>query len=299
MHRTIADLKLEYERGEGCLVLLRTERDVRLVQPGLQVFREDGVKFKELYPVATRRVELVINPDMAFFGALHLPHDEVGNCRQFALKLKNHAQRLGVKFCFNSSVTQIVTSKKLALTVAGEDGALPFEAAIMCASMEPARLLAPLGLNIPLAAVHGYSITAVIREQFNAPRSAVMDDHCKVAISRMGNRVRAAGSAEVGGSPEKKRTHSLQSIYKVLHHWFPGDANHSGAVQEWKGSRPTLPEGRPIFGPSGISGLWLNLGHSFNGWALSCGCARAMADQLSGKAQHLNVAGFCVERLRA
>ncbi len=99
-----------------------------------------------------------------------------------------------------------------------------------------------------MAAVYGYSISAPVREPLNAPRSALMDERYKVAISRLGNRVRVAGSAEIGGSLDNKRAGSLQTLYKVLHDWFPGAAqlsNTGSSVQEWKGARPMLPDGRP------------------------------------------------------
>ena len=299
LHHITANLKLDYERSEGMMVLLRTERDSQLIQPGLQVLREAGVAFKELDPLETRKIELALNPDTEFFGSVHLPEDEVANCRQFALMLKSQAQRLGVKFCFNRTVTRIVPARKVTLAVAGEATARTFDAVVLCAGMESARLLALLGLPIPLAAVHGYSITSVIREPLNAPRSAVIDEHYKVSIARMGHRVRVAGIAELGGSPDQKRASSLQTLYKVLHDWFAGAANISGGGQEWKGTRAVLPDGPPVLGPSGVNGLWLNLGHGASGWALSCGSARALADQISGKTPHLDVSGFGVERLRA
>ncbi|MDO9164543.1 MAG: FAD-dependent oxidoreductase, partial [Rhodoferax sp.] len=90
---------------------------------------------------------------------------------------------------------------------------------------------------------------------------------------------------------------SLQLLYKVLHDWFPGAANLSNGVQEWKGARPMLPDGPPILGASGIAGLWLNLGHGSSGWALSCGSARVLADLLGGRTPELDVTGFGVERL--
>jgi D-amino-acid dehydrogenase len=169
----------------------------------------------------------------------------------------------------------------------------------MCAGLDSARLLRPLGLKIPLAAVYGYSVSATIREPLNAPRSAVMDERYKIAISRLGNRVRVAGSAELGGSADKKRTRALQTLYKVLHDWFPGAANLSNGVQEWKGARPMLPDGPPIVGPSGMAGLWLNLGHGSSGWALSCGSARALADMVGGHKPDLDVSGLDVGRIRA
>ena len=298
LHHITSDLSLEYERSDGYMVLLRSEKDSKLAQPGLQVLREACVSFKEISPADARKIEPALNPDTGFFGAIHLPDDEVGNCRQFALLIKNKAQQLGVDFQFNTEVTRVAGVNTAQLDIAGEDVPRQYDALVMCAGLASARLLAPLGLKIPLTAVHGYSISAAIREPLNAPRSAVMDERYKVAISRLGQRVRVAGSAELGGTAERMRASSLQTLYKVLQDWFPGAANLSGGVQEWKGARPMLPNGPPMIGASGIAGLWLNLGHGSSGWALSCGSARALADLIGGKKPDLNLAGFDAGRLR-
>ena len=116
----------------------------------------------------------------------------------------------------------------------------------------------------------------------HGPRSALMDERYKVAISRLGTRVRVAGSAEIGGSATTHHEGSLDTLYKVLHDWFPGSARLSQA-QRWKGARPMLPDGPPVLGRSGIDGVWLNLGHGSSGWALSCGSARLLADALAGR----------------
>ncbi len=294
LHHITSDLALEYERSDGYLVLLRSERDSNLAQPGLQVLRDAGVSFKEINPTEVRKIEPALNPDTTFFGAIHLPDDEVGNCRQFALLLKNKAQRMGVEFRFNTTVTRVAGGALV--DIAGENVPRQFDAVVVCAGLASARLLAPLGLPIALTAVHGYSVSASIREPLNAPRSAVMDERYKVAISRLGNRVRVAGSAEIGGSLNKMRASSLQTLYKVLQDWFPGAANLSGGVQEWKGARPMLPNGPPLIGASGVAGVWLNLGHGSSGWALSCGSARGLADLLGNKTPDLDLAGFGIER---
>jgi D-amino-acid dehydrogenase len=151
-----------------------------------------------------------------------------------------------------------------------------------------------------MAAVYGYSISAPIREPLNAPRSGLMDERYKVAISRLGNRVRVAGGAEIGGAANKKRASSVRTLYKVLQDWFPGAAHTSGtgaSVQEWKGAQPMLPDGPPVLGASGLPGLWLNLGHGSSGWALSCGSARAVADLIDGKTPDIDMDGLGVGRL--
>jgi D-amino-acid dehydrogenase len=304
--RDIAEhFQLEYDRSTGYLVLLRGDSDRKLAEPGLQVLRDSGVAFKEIGPEAARALEPALNPDMQFAGAIHLPDDEVGNCRQFALLLKNQAQASGVSFEFNTAVEPLNPAAPglLQVWLLGADAPVQrrFDAVMVCSGVDSAALLRPLGVEIPLAAVYGYSITAPIRERLNAPRSAVMDERFKVAITRLGRRVRVSGSAEIGGLPDKKHASSLQTLYKVLQDWFPGAAALAGTgagVQEWKGARPMLPDGPPLLGASGVPGVWVNLGHGSSGWALSCGSARVVADLMSGRQPEVDVEGLGVERLR-
>ncbi|MBG9386709.1 D-amino acid dehydrogenase [Caenimonas aquaedulcis] len=299
-------LQLEYDRSTGYMVLLRGDKDRQMVQPGLAVLREAGVTFREIGPDEARAVEPALNPDTKFAGAIHLPQDGVGNCRQFALLLKAEAQARGVRFEFNTAVSALDAARPTSLAVWSLDAQAPvqraFDAVVICGGVDSAALLQPLGLNVPLAPVYGYSISAPIREPLNAPRSALMDERYKVAISRLGNRVRVAGSAEIGGTPDRKRPAAIQTLYKVLHDWFPGAAqlaNTGAAVQEWKGARPMLPDGPPMLGATGIPGVWINLGHGSSGWALSCGSARAVADLMGGRAPEVDVEGLGVERLHA
>ncbi|MCY7317498.1 MAG: D-amino acid dehydrogenase [Ramlibacter sp.] len=303
LHHLTEELKLDYDHSIGYMVLLRSERDNQLAQPGLQVLRDAGVAFREIDALEARRLEPALNPDTQFLGAVHLPDDEVGNCRQFALQLKSQAQRMGVNFEFNALVAPLDPAAPANLRIRTETGAprqQRFDAVVVCGGIDSTLLLRTLGLKLPLAAVHGYSISAPIREPLNAPRSALMDERYKVAISRLGNRVRVAGSAEIGGSPNVKRAAAIQTLYKVLHDWFPGAAqisNTGAAVQEWKGARPMLPDGPPVLGATGIPGVWLNLGHGSSGWALSCGSARAVADLVGGRVPGVDIEGLGVERL--
>ena len=295
-----AQRELDYERSEGYLVLLRSEKDSLLIEPGLQVLREAGVAFRQINAEEVRRIEPALNPGTDLLGAVHLPDDEAANCRQFALLLKDEARQLGVDFQFNTTVAQLERAHSATLLIAGEDSPRRFDSVVMCAGLASADLLKPLGLHIPLAAVYGYSISAPIRESLNAPRSALMDERYKVAITRLGNRVRVAGTAELGGSLARKRDDALNTLYKVLQDWFPGAAQLQSAtssLQVWKGARPMLPDGPPLIGQSGLPGLWLNLGHGSSGWALSCGSARALADLMAGQAPEIDMEGLDLSRL--
>ena len=326
LHGISQGLQLDYERNEGYLVLLRTPGDLALAQPGLALLNSLSTRFDVLDADQCRAVEPALNTETPLRAGIHLPDDEVGNCRQFAHLLRLEAQQRGASFRFHTRVMGLEpgATPRLVHLPAGQDVAavrprkasrrqtydtelLPvepvtetFDAIVVCAAMGATGLLGPLGLGLPLQAVHGYSVTAPLRIDEHhqvGPRSALMDERYKVAICRFGNRVRVAGSAEIGGSLEHHDKRTLSTLYKVLHDWFPGAAQLAQA-QVWKGARPMLPDGPPLIGPSGIEGVWLNLGHGSSGWALSCGSARLLADLMVGRTPAIDTEGLGVERLR-
>ncbi len=298
--RTLTDtLNLEHEHTQGLMVLLRTEREIQLMQDSLQVMRDAGLSFKTLNAEEARSIEPALNPETALAQAIHFPDDEVGNCRQFTLLLKSEAETLGVKFHFNTSVLPLSSAHPRTIRTSEQDTGEKFDALVVCAGLASAQLVHPLGLRIPLAAVHGYAISAAVREPLDAPRSGVIDEQYKVAISRLGHRVRVSGGSEIGGNAKRHDPASVKTLYRVLDNWFPGAARTQDNVQLWKGSRPMLPDGPPIVGASGISGVWLNLGHGASGWALACGSARVVADRINGKNPDIDLQGLGLERLHA
>lgn len=297
LHQITEARELGYERNQGCLVLLRSRRDQKQVQPGLEWLRAAGSAFREVDADEARRIEPALSTDTDLAGAIHLPDDEVANCRQFALLLKREAESLGARFHFNCDIAPLSRAAPRSLALSAGSDAIPFDAVVVCAGVASAALLRPLGLRMPLAPVYGHSVSANMREPLNAPRSAVVDERHKVSITRMGLRVRVAGSAELGGSLDTMNPAALQTLYKVLHDWFPGAATLQAGIQQWKGARPMLPDGPPVIGPSGIPGVWLNLGHGASGWALSCGSARVLADRIGGRDAGIDLEGLGVERL--
>jgi D-amino-acid dehydrogenase len=243
---------------------------------------------------------------MPLQAGISLPQDEVGNCRQFAHLLKAQAQGHGARFLFQHEVLTLSAGASPRLMIrdlAGNSTAeIAFDAVLLCTGHQAARLLKPLGLSLPIAPVYGYSVTAPLSlselRTSLGPRGAVMDEKFKVAISRLGQRIRVAGSAELGGAPGDMNAAALRTLYKVLDDWFPGAARLSQA-SAWKGARPMLPDGPPVLGQSRSPGIWLNLGHGSSGWALSCGSARVVADLIAGREPAIDISGLTPQRLKA
>ena len=298
-------LQLDFEQARGYLVLLRTARQVAAAQPGLKLLQELGVAHELLDAAGCRQVEPALNPEAPLAGGIHLPNDGVGNCRHFAHLLKAEAQRAGARFRFDHDVLQLTPGTAPRIDWRRTDGSPgtgtdEFDAVVVCAGVQANHVLKGCGVALPLAPVHGYSITAPLRH-FEAapvgPRSAVMDETYKVAVSRLGQRVRVAGSAELGGRHDALNSAPIATLYRVLDDWYPGAAQLRD-VQVWKGARPMLPDGPPVLGPSGAPGVWVNLGHGSSGWALSCGSARVVADQLGGRAPAIDLTSLGIDRLR-
>ncbi len=291
------DLQLTHESSAGYLVLLRSARELAQARASLKLLAELGVDFHLVSGARARDIERGLNPAMPLHAALHLPQDEVGNCRQFALMLKDIARSQGVDFQFNTTVASIDVAQKATLFVADTHSRttptpVSCDAIVVCAGAASTQLCKPLGKKLPIASIYGYSVSAHIREPLDAPRAALMDEHYKVAISRLGNRVRVAGSAEIGGRHDTKRLSAMRTLYKVLQDWFPGAALMSHGVQEWKGARPMLANRPPIIGASGLPGLWFNTGHGSSGWALGCGSARLLADAVAGRSAGIDTVPY-------
>lgn len=292
-------LSLAFDQREGLMLLFRTAQDEALAQPQLQALRDAGVVAKPLSPVVARKLELALNTDTPLHSAAYLQEDGAGNCRQFALLLKSAAQAKGVRFNMGATVQALKRQAPTELTLANDPATHRHDAVVVCAGAAAVPLLKPLGLRLPLVAVHGWSISAQIREPLNTPHSAVLDMAHRVSIARIGHRVRVAGGAEMGTGGHTARSAALQTLYRVLHDWFPGAARIDGDVQVWRAEQATLLDGLPLLGASGVPGVWLNLGHGANGWALASGTARVVADCVLQRPPAVDLAGLGADRLRA
>ena len=176
-----------------------------------------------------------------------------------------------------------------------------FDAVVVCAGAASGPLLQTAGVRLPLVPVHGHSLTAPLRQpeaQHHAgPQAALMDQRHGVTITRLGQRVRVAGSSEFGGRDAVIAGRAMRTLYRVLEDWFPGSAQVSQA-KHWKGARPALPDGSPVLGTGGSPGLWINVGHGRAGWSLACGAAAVLADLLNRRGAPIDLSGLSADRLR-
>ncbi len=195
------DIGIQYdERSQGTLQLFRYQAQLDGTAEDIAVLKQYGVP----YEVLSREGCIAVEPALAgvkekFAGGLRLPQDETGDCHMFTQALAKHAEALGVRFMFNTGIDNIVTDGARVTGVATSAGLLQADAYVLALGSWSSRLVAPLGISLPVYPVKGYSITVPIKDASGAPESTVMDESYKVAITRLGNRIRVGGTAEISG----------------------------------------------------------------------------------------------------
>jgi D-amino-acid dehydrogenase len=264
-----------------------------MAAPGITMLQEAGITFAHLDASACRKIEPGLS-DLPFEGGLHLPQDEAGNCPLFTRQLRDIATREGVLFRFSESADSIRTEGTQRV-VATRKEQLRCDAVVVAGGVDSTALLSPLGIRVPLYPIKGYSATVNIRETTYAPQGALMDEAYKVAITRLGNRVRIAGTAEIGSRQLQLRDAPLRTLIKVARDWFPGAADYR-APNYWVGARPMLPDGAPLIGATPLAGVFLNLGHGSTGWAMACGSGSLVADIIARRVPPIDMDGLTMHR---
>ncbi len=278
------------ERMQGTLQVFRSDKQVEAAAKDIAVLRADGVAFE----VLDRAGCLAAEPGLAgaadrIAGGLRLPGDETGDCFKFTAALAPLAASKGVTLRYGVAVTRLIAEAGRVTGVLTSDGPLAADAVVVALGSHSPRAVAPLGLRLPVYPVKGYSLTMPIRDESRAPVSTVMDETYKVAITRLGDRIRVGGLAEIAGFDLSLRKSRRATLEKSVGEMFVGGGD-AATAQFWCGLRPMTPDGTPVVGPTPVAGLWLNTGHGTLGWTMAAGSARLLADQMSGRATDIAAA---------
>ncbi len=290
LHDLRERLAIDYDQHQGYLQLLRTRRDLALARPALDLLGEAGVAHEVVDAERCYAIEPGLARDTPLAAGVWLADDESGNCALFARRLKDRLAQSGVALRMGAAVRALDTAAAPRV-VFDDGGVLACDAIVVCAGVDSAGLLAPLGIHLPLFAIKGYSISMPIKHLDRAPQGALMDEHFKVAVTRLGMRMRVSGTAELSTGPLTIRPRALRTLWRVARDWF-GPAPDYTCPQLWIGARPMLPEGAPLLGPTQHRGLYLNLGHGSSGWAMACGSGKIVADLISGHTPDIALDGL-------
>ncbi|MBS1025813.1 D-amino acid dehydrogenase [Gluconobacter cerinus] len=268
---------------KGLIQLFRTDAQVEHAAEDMRLLAESGVDHQLL------NVDEIIahEPGLAHArhrlrGGLRLPGDQTGDAHLFTRRLAAMTEQKGVKFRLGTTIEAIEAADKSIVSIRTSAGRLTADAYVLALGSYSPRLMKPLELRLPIYPVKGYSLTMPITDESRAPVSTVNDETYKVAITRLGDRIRIGGTAELTGfslrlSPDRRET--LELSFNEM--YGGGDLS---AARYWTGLRPCTPDGTPIVGPAPRYGnLWLNTGHGTLGWTMAAGSGQIVADQISGR----------------
>lgn len=284
------------ERAQGTLQLFRTQAQVDHTGGDIEVLKQFGVPYEVLDPEGCIGAEPALaNVRGKFMGGLRLPGDETGDCKLFTERLAAHATERGVKFRFNTTIKGIATEAGKIAGIDTSAGLLKADIYVAALGSHTPIIVKPLGLNVPVYPIKGYSITVPITNADDAPVSTVMDETYKVAITRLGDRIRVGGTAEISGYDMALRPARRATLEHSVGDLFPKGGDLSKATF-WCGLRPMTPDGPPIIGKTRYDNLYLSTGHGTLGWTMACGSGRVLADTISGKKPDIDISELGLSR---
>ncbi|WP_238874973.1 D-amino acid dehydrogenase [Achromobacter xylosoxidans] len=292
-----ADTGIHYEeRARGTLQLFRTEAQMEAARRDIAVLEEVGVP----YELLDRNRLVTAEPALArslhkLAGGLRLPNDETGDCRLFTTRLAEMAAALGVEFRYNQSVTGLNTAGGQVTGVRVGNEVLTADRYVAAFGSYTRGFLEPLGLDLPVYPVKGYSLTIPMKDEAAAPVSTILDETYKIAVTRFDDRIRVGGMAELSGFDLRLKDARRKTLELVVNDLFP-DSGDVARAEFWTGLRPMTPDSTPVVGPTRYGNLFLNTGHGTLGWTMACGSGKLVADQVLGQRPQIRTDGLALSR---
>ena len=282
-----AELGLRYDQLErGILQFATSQRDFDALAHHAEAMRAIGMQSEVKSAAACLELEPALrHSNDRVVGGVYCPKDESGDACRFTQELTQRAQSHGVRFRFDTAIEALEREgdKVKAVRLHGKESAAADVYVVSLGSYSP-RLLRPLGISIPVYPLKGYSITLPLgpADAAAAPTVSLTDEAYKIVISRLGNRLRAAGTAELAGYDTSINAVRCAAIARRIRDLFPGLGGIT-TVENWSGLRPATPNNVPVIGRSRLRNLFLNTGHGTLGWTLACGSGSLLADLISGR----------------
>lgn len=252
-------------------------------------------KFGSTHRMLSREECVALEPALAYstipiVAGMHAVEDEVGDSLLFCQNLAAHIQqKYGVKFDYGVTIKKLTEEHGKMISVTTDKGDYRADLYVMAIGSYSSLFLRKLGINLPIYPMKGYSITLNANEF--CPQRSIMDLTHKIALTRLGGRLRVSGTAELTGYNTTINPRRIAPIIAAAKKIFP-KADWNQPIHEWACLRPATPGGTPILGRTKISNLFINSGHGTLGWTEAAGSAAIIADVMEGKAPEILLYGL-------
>ncbi|MBL0165941.1 MAG: D-amino acid dehydrogenase [Propionivibrio sp.] len=288
------ETSIEYDHLERGILHVYTERhEFAAAVESAKVLREFGCDRKTISADECVAIEpALIAARPLLVGGDYTAADESGDAHCFTRNLAELCRTRGVSFRYDTTLERLLTeggriTGALLKTPAASE-VLVADAYVVALGSYTPLLLRPLGIRLPVYPAKGYSATLALTESSVAPTVALTDDGHKLVFSRLGQRLRIAGTAEFNGYNTELNSVRCLALMQRTQQLFP-DLRAVGEPQFWCGLRPSTPSNVPFIGRSVYSNLYLNTGHGTLGWTMACGSGSALADIISGRSPEIRL----------
>jgi D-amino-acid dehydrogenase len=285
------DTDIQYDQlCRGILHFYTDEREFKAAAMAAELMRDFGLDRRPVDAAECVRIEPALSDVRNMMvGGHYTPSDESGDAHKFTRNLAELAKARGVRFELGTPIARLRGSAAAIEGVERYNGeCLKADAYVVACGSFSNALLAPLGLALPIYPAKGYSATFTLDEgESFAPTVSLTDDGHKLVFSRLGNRLRVAGTAEMNGYGLGLNAVRCAAITERTRQIFP-HLRTLGEPEYWTGLRPATPSNVPFIGRAKPSNLYLNTGHGTLGWTMSCGSGKALADMMSGRRPEAN-----------
>jgi D-amino-acid dehydrogenase len=272
---------------------------MREAATGADVMRKAGLEQDVLTAQQCVALEPALGPAFQkgeIVGGVYCPSDRSGDAHIFTRELAARMSVRGVTFITGTDVTGFESKGERVTAVVTETSRVPADAVVLAAGVATARLARLAGARIPVYPLKGYSVTLPVVTGA-APTLSVTDEARKIVLSRLGDRLRVAGTAEIGGYDTNIEMPRARSVLDATLDLLPQMNEAADRAEYWTGLRPMSSDGSPLIGQAGrFTNLYLNTGHGSLGWTLGAGSAAALADLICGTAPQLNLSHFNIKR---
>jgi D-amino-acid dehydrogenase len=284
-----AEIGLEYDqRTQGILHFYTSDAEFAAAAGPAEQMRALGCDRRVITADEAIRIEPALGSIRArLAGATFTAEDESGDANRFARELVRHCEADGVTFRMSHTVTALRAAGGAIDHVEATDAEGRFQRVrgdayvLAMGSLSP-LYAAPLGIDLPIYPAKGYSVTLPVKDESKAHQVSLTDDEYKLVFSRLGERLRIAGTAELNGYDRDLNRVRCEAIVRRVEELFPG-AGDAERASFWTGLRPATPSNVPIIGRSKLPNLYLNTGHGTLGWTHACGSGKSIARIVSGQ----------------
>ena len=291
-----AERGIQYDqRTQGILHFYTNEKEFEGAEAPAQQMRGLGCDRRVISADEAVRIEPAlahIRPQLA--GATYTAEDESGDANQFARELVKRCEEDGVQFLMSHTVTALrevagAIDHVEATDSEGRFQRLRADAYVLAMGSLSPLIAKPLGIELPIYPAKGYSVTMPVKDARMAHQVSLTDDEYKLVFSRLGDRLRIAGTAELNGYDRDLNRVRCEAIVRRVEELFPG-AGDTERAQFWTGLRPATPSNVPLIGRSKVKNLFLITGHGTLGWTHACGSGKSIARIVSGLQPEVNFA---------